>query len=53
MRRPVAILALAALALAQQDYGGGDYGDSYQDYAEQDDGLYANYAAKQQAKEMG
>eukprot|EP00562_Extubocellulus_spinifer_P007145 CAMPEP_0178516810 /NCGR_PEP_ID=MMETSP0696-20121128/25332_1 /TAXON_ID=265572 /ORGANISM="Extubocellulus spinifer, Strain CCMP396" /LENGTH=236 /DNA_ID=CAMNT_0020147151 /DNA_START=38 /DNA_END=748 /DNA_ORIENTATION=+ len=40
-------------AYAQQDYGGDDYGESYQDYAEQDDGLYANYAAKQQDKAAG
>ena len=56
----VATISQDAITYAQQDYdyaggdGGGDnYGESYQDYAEQDDGLYANYAAKQQEKAAG
>lgn len=51
MRRPAVIAAaFAALAVAQDYQGGADYGETYQDYAEQDDGLYANYAAKHQEK---
>ena len=47
MRRPILAIfaAMASVSLAQ------DYGDSYADYADgQDDNLYANYAAKHEAK---
>ena len=51
MRRPI-IVVLAAFAQAS----GGQYADdshNYADYADgQDDNLYANYAAKHQAKEV-
>ena len=50
MGRKIIFAALAAVAVAQ------DYGESYQDYAygeQEDDGLYANYAAKQQEKAIG
>ena len=52
-RRIAGLLVCAALAAGQQyqDSGMGD--ESFQDYANQDDGLYANYAQKQQEKEIG
>lgn len=49
MRRPIIAIfaAVASVSFAQ------DYGDSYADYADgQEDNLYANYAAKHQAKEV-
>lgn len=49
MRRPIIVIfaAVASVSFAQ------DYGDNYADYADgQQDNLYANYAAKQQAKEV-
>ena len=49
MRRPILTIfaTVASVSFAQ------DYGDNYADYADgQDDNLYANYAAKQQAKEV-
>jgi hypothetical protein len=48
-----AVAASVAVAASRaQEYG--DYGDNYQDYVEGDgDGLYANYAEKQQDKAVG
>jgi hypothetical protein len=49
MRRPIIVIfvAVASVSFAQ------DYGDNYADYADgQQDNLYANYAAKHQAKEV-
>ena len=46
MRRPILAIfaAVASVSFAQ------DYGDNYADYADNQDNLYANYAAKQEAK---
>ena len=46
MRRPILAMfaAVASVSFAQ------DYGDNYADYADSQDNLYANYAAKQEAK---
>ena len=46
MRRPILAVfaAVASVSFAQ------DYGDNYADYADSQDNLYANYAAKQEAK---
>ena len=54
------LLAVAAASISQdssychaQDYGGGQYEENFETYADQDDNLYANYAAKQQEKAAG
>jgi len=52
-RRIAGLLVCAALAAGQQYQDGGMGDESFQDYANQDDGLYANYAQKQQEKEIG
>ena len=46
MRRPILAIfaAVASVSFAQ------DYGDNYADYTDSQDNLYANYAAKQEAK---
>ena len=56
------LLAVAAASISRdssccnaQDYGsyGGQYEENFESYADQDDNLYANYAAKQQEKAAG
>lgn len=49
--RPFIGLFLVASLVLGQDYGQ-DYPD-YQDYADEQDNLYANYAQRQQEKEVG
>lgn len=45
------LLATVAVAVAQEAYGGqGDYGD---DYGQQPDSLYHDYAARQEGKGVG
>lgn len=62
-RRTILVVLLAAFSHAQdyaEDGGYGydqsGYGDNYQDYADpysQQDNLYADYAARQEQKEVG
>lgn len=54
------LLAVAAASLSQdstschaQDYGSYGQEENYADYADTQDDLYANYAAKQQEKAAG
>jgi len=61
--RLLVLLLLAAVLHAQETYADdgygydqGGYGESYQDYADpysQEDNLYADYANRQEAKEVG
>lgn len=50
MKLHALFLLMAASLVLAQDY---DYGDNYQDYGQEEDNLYHNYAQHQQQKGQG